>query len=314
MIKTETIWHNGSFVPFESATTHLLTHALHYGTAVFEGVRAYQTERGPAIFRAKEHHQRLLDSAKIYMMSTSYTADELVAINQELLIKNNVEDLINSNKISSVYIRPLLYVGYGNMGINPGNNPVELMMATWGWGSYLGDEGLTNGIRCKVSSWARIDSRTLPPLAKCTANYANSLLAKQEAIAAGFDEAILMNTNGYISEGPGENIFMIKNGEIITPPPADGPLMGITADTAMQIARFLGFSVTYRSLSRDELFLADELFFTGTAAEITPIREIDGRIIGNGGRGPITEAIQARYFDIVMGRTPQFSSWLTFIR
>ena len=314
MIKTKYIWKNGDFIPFEGATTHVLTHALHYGTAVFEGVRAYQTERGPAIFRAQEHYQRLVDSARIYLMNNPYTATQMVEITKELLVKNEVEALIDSNKISSVYIRPLLYVGYGNMGLNPGNNPVDLMMATWGWGSYLGDEGLEKGVRCKISSWARMDSRILPPLAKCTANYANSILAKQEALAAGFDEAILMNTNGYIAEGPGENIFMIKNGEIVTPPPSDGPLMGITADTAMQIARFLGFTVSYRSLSRDELFLADELFFTGTAAEVTPIREIDGRIIGNGGRGPITEQIQKRFFDIVRGTTPQFSSWLTFIR
>ncbi|NDC82955.1 branched-chain amino acid transaminase [bacterium] len=314
MIKTDLIWKNGEFVPFESASVHVLTHALHYGTAVFEGVRAYQTERGPAIFRAAEHYRRLLDSAKIYLMSTDYTVEQLVDINVELLRKNNVEALINANQISSVYIRPLLYVGYGAMGLNPGNNPIDLMMAAWGWGSYLGDEGLTHGVRCKMSSWNRIDSRTLPPLAKCTANYANSILAKQEAIAAGFDEAILLNTNGYVAEGPGENIFVIKNGDILTPPPADGPLMGITADTATQIARFLGFSVTYRSLSRDELFLADEIFFTGTAAEVTPVREIDGRVIGNGSRGPITEAIQTKYFDIVQGKLPQFSSWLTFIR
>lgn len=314
MIKTNYIWKNGQFINFEDASVHILTHALHYGTAVFEGVRAYQTERGPAIFRAPEHYQRLLDSAKIYLMKTNYTVNQMVEINRELLIKNNVEALIDQNKISSVYIRPLLYSGYGAMGLNPAGNPIELMMATWGWGSYLGDDGIENGVRCKMSSWARIDGRTLPPLAKCTANYANSILAKQEALAAGFDEAILLNTNGYVTEGPGENIFILKNGEILTPPPADGPLKGITADTATQIARFLGISVSYRSLSRDELFLADEIFFTGTAAEVTPVREIDGRIIGNGKRGPVTEMIQAKFFDIVRGKLPQFSSWLTYIR
>ncbi|NBV42746.1 branched-chain-amino-acid transaminase [bacterium] len=201
MIKTQFIWKNGNFIPFEDANVHVLTHALHYGTGVFEGIRAYKTERGPAIFRAQDHYQRLLDSAKIYLMKTDYTVDQLVEINVELLQKNNVENLIDANGISSVYIRPLLYVGYGAMGLNPGKNPIDLMMATWGWGSYLGDDGLINGIRCKVSSWARIDGRTLPPLAKCTANYANSILAKQEALSAGYDEAILLNVNGYVTEG-----------------------------------------------------------------------------------------------------------------
>jgi len=311
MLKTNWIWHQEEWVPFEEARVHVLTHALHYGTGVFEGIRAYQTPQGPAIFRAKEHYQRLLDSARIYMMSHSYTVAGLVALTQALLQKNDVGALLQGSDLDSVYIRPLLYVGYGAMGLNPGKNPVQLTVAAWGWGSYLGDEGVKSGIRCKMSSWARIDSRTLPPLAKCTANYANSILAKQEALVNGFDEAILLNVNGLVSEGPGENIFMVKNGELVTPPPSDGALMGITADTAIWIARSMGLTVSYRSIIRDELFLADELFFTGTAAEITPIREIDGRVIGSGSAGPITQSIQARYFDLVRGGAQ--SDWLTGI-
>ncbi len=313
MLKTQWIWHQGEWVPFEEAKVHVLTHALHYGTGVFEGIRAYQTPKGPAIFRAHEHYQRLLDSARIYMMKHSHTVPELIGLTQALLEKNQVANLLASAQMDSVYIRPLLYVGYGAMGLNPGNNAVQLMIAAWGWGSYLGDDGVANGIRCKVSSWARIDSRTLPPLAKCTANYANSILAKQEALINGFDEAMMLNVNGMVSEGPGENIFLIKGGNIITPPPSDGALMGITADTAVTLAKELGIEVSYRSLVRDELFLADELFFTGTAAEITPIREIDGRVIGAGGGGPITKAIQAKYADLVRGRCSSHADWLTGI-
>jgi len=302
MITTPWIWKNGNFIKWEDATTHVLTHALHYGTAVFEGIRAYETPNGPAIFQAKAHYQRLLDSAKIYLMPQTYDVDTLIKVTQ---------DLLGRNGLSSYYIRPLLYAGYGKMGMTPGQNPTDLIIAAWGWGSYLGEEGLESGIRCKISSWNRIDARTLPPLAKCTANYANSILAKQEALSCGFDEAILLNLNGTVSEGPGENIFLIKNGEIFTPPASDAALLGITAQSVMQMAKDFGYKISYRSISRDELYIADELFFTGTAAEITPIREIDGRIIGAGNRGPITTHIQSEFFKIVKGQNPNYSHWLT---
>jgi branched-chain amino acid aminotransferase len=297
------IWKNGTLIPWEEATTHVLTHALHYGTAVFEGIRAYETPKGPAIFKAKEHYDRLVYSAKIYQMPTPYTPEEMTAATQ---------DLIQKNGLNACYIRPLWYYGYGAMGLNPGKNPVDTIIAAWEWGSYLGEEGLEKGIRCKMSSWTRIDGRMLPTLAKTSANYANSALAKMEAIECGYDEAIMLNVNGTVSEGPGENIFAIRNGVISTPPTSDGALLGITAQTAVQIAEDLGFKVIHRSLTRDELFTSDELFFTGTAAEITPIREIDKRIIGAGKRGPITEKIQSAFFEAIRGKNPRYDHWLTY--
>lgn len=302
MKPTKYIWKNGTLIPWEEATTHVLTHALHYGTGVFEGIRAYKTTDGnAAIFRAHEHYDRLHDSARIYQMECPYSTDELIAATQQLLTQNNLK---------SCYIRPLVYYGYGAMGLNPEPNPIDTIIAVWEWGTYLGEDGLTNGIRCKVSSWARLDSRILPPLAKATANYANSALAKREAISAGFDEAILLNVNGTVAEGPGENLFMIKDNHIYTTPPSDGALKGITANSIIEIAKDLGYDVQFRSMIRDELFIADELFFTGTAAEVTPIAEIDNRRIKSNGRGPITKKIQDRFFEIVTGKHPH-SSWLT---
>jgi len=299
------IWKNGSFIAWEDATTHILTHALHYATAVFEGIRAYETDQGPAIFRNEEHFQRLFDSAKIYQMNIPYTKEQLMKATEELIAKN---------QLKSCYIRPIAYYGYGEMGLNPGRNKIEVAIAAWEWGAYLGEEGLQNGIRCKISSWARIDSRILPPLAKTSANYANSVLARTEALQCGFDEAILLNLNGTVAEGPGENLFLIKAGKIYMPPVTDNALFGITAQSAAQIAQDLGYEVIQKSISRDELFLADELFFTGTAAELTPIREIDGRIIGNGSRGPVTHAIQTRFFEAIRGKRPEYSSWLTPVK
>lgn len=304
MKETKSIWKNGQLIPWKEATTHVLTHALHYGTAVFEGVRAYETPKGPAIFRAKEHFDRLLDSAKIYTMPHIYSSEEMITATQEL---------IKDNALKSCYIRPLLYYGYGEMGLNPKKNKTDLIIAAWEWGSYLGEEGLEKGIRCKMSSWTRLDSRILPPLAKATANYANSALAKTEAIDCGYDEAILLNSNGYIAEGPGENLFLIKNGTLYAVPPEENALQGITCQSAIQIAQDLGIPFQYKRMIRDELFLADELFFTGTAAEITPIREIDTRIIGDGKRGPITEKIQKIFFETVKGQNQKYSHWLTYV-
>ena len=304
MEATPFIWKNGDLIKWEDATTHVLTHALHYGTGVFEGIRAYNTPKGPAIFKADEHYTRLINSAKIYEMEVPYTADELLNATKKLIQENNLE---------SCYIRPLIYYGYGAMGLNPGQNPVDTMIAAWEWGTYLGDEGLENGIRCTISSWARIDSRILPPLAKCSANYANSVLAKRDAIRSGYDEAILLNLKGNIAEGPGENLFVIKDNKLYTPSVDDNVLEGITCQSVFKLAQDLGYEVSHKSLIKDELFLADELFFTGTAAEVTPIREIDGRQIGNGKRGPITEKIQTAFFDIVKGKNSAYDHWLTYV-
>jgi len=302
MIKpTKYIWKNGEYLPWHDATTHVLTHSLHYAQAVFEGIRAYETKDGPAIFRAEDHYKRLIDSCKIYRIPFSYTVEALI---------DATIQLIKKNQLKACYIRPLVYYGYGAMGIIPKSNPVETIIAVWEWGSYLGDEGMKHGIRCGISSWKKFDSQILPPLAKCVANYANASLAKQEVLENGFDEAILLNLNGTISEGPGENIFMVKNGKIFTPPLSDAVLQGITRDTVFQLMGELGYEYKIKSMTRDELFLADELFFTGTAAEITPIREVNGRQIGNGGRGIITKTLQDRYFELVQGKNKRYDSWL----
>lgn len=304
MKPTPFIWKNGEFIAWENATTHVLTHALHYGTAVFEGVRAYNTVDGPAIFRAKEHYDRLINSARILFLKPPYTSEDMVSASKELLKRN---------ELKSCYIRPIFYCGYGEMGLNPLKNSLDAVIAAWEWGAYLGEDSLVNGVRCKMSSWARLDSRILPPMAKSAANYLNSALAKVEAIQCGFDEAILLNINGNIAEGPGENIFVVKDGKIYTPGNNDCALPGITAQSATQIAQDLGYSVEKRSLIRDDLFTADEIFFTGTAVEITPVREIDGRIIGSGKRGPVTEKVQKTFFEAVNGKLPQYKSWLTHI-
>jgi branched-chain amino acid aminotransferase len=304
MQETAYIWKDNQLIPWNEAKVHVLTHALHYGTGVFEGVRAYNTPKGPAIFRALDHFKRLKDSARIYLMPFKYTEEELIEATKKL---------IKENKVGSCYIRPLIYRGYGVMGLNSQQAPIETIIALWEWGTYLGDEGLAKGIRCKVSSWRRIDSQILPAMAKSTANYANSVLAKQEAITCGYDEAIMLNAVGNVSEGPGENIFMIKDNKLVTPQLSDGILMGITAQSVVQIAKDMGLEVTVRSIPREELFLADEVFFTGTAAEITPIREIDDRIIKSNGRGPITEKIQTKFFEIVEGKDAKYAHWLTLV-
>ena len=302
MEKTKYIWKNGSLINWEDATTHVLTHALHYGTAVFEGIRAYKTDNGTAIFRANEHYDRLLESAKLIYMNPPYNTDELI---------NATKEVINENKLDSCYIRPLFYFGYGEMGLNPSKNKVDCIIAAWPWGTYLGESGLKNGIRCKISSWTRIDSSIVPPLAKSAANYLNSGLAKQEALRCGYEEAILLNSNGRVAEGPGENLFLIKNNVLYTPDISENALKGITSKTIIDCAKHLNIPFEYKSIIRDELFLADELFFTGTAAEVTPIREIDGITIGNGSRGIITEQLQSLFFDVVSGKQTVNKDWLT---
>ena len=295
---------DGSFVDWDDAKILVLTHAFHYATAVFEGIRCYNTDRGPAVFRLKDHIRRLSDSAKIHTMKMPYTNDELIKA---------VKDTVKINKIKECYIRPIVYYGYGEMGLNPGKNPVSAAIAVWPWGTYLGEEGLKRGVRCKISSWIRIDTRILPPLAKSTANYLNSVFAKLEALNCGYDEAILLNINGRIAEGPGENILIVRDGTLITPPRSASALHGFTMDSVMELARDLSITVVEREIIRDELFLADEAFFTGTAAELTPIREVDGRTICSGSIGPITKKLQDKFFQVVRGKDPKYEKWLDFV-
>lgn len=301
MEKAEKIWINGKMVAWDEAQVHVLTHALHYGTSVFESARCYETPGGAAVFRLKDHMQRLHDSAKIYMMKLPYSVGDLCTAAKEL---------VRINRFTECYIRPIAFIGYGEMGLNPGKNPVHIAIAAWKWGAYLGDEGIRRGIRCKVSSWRRIDSSMMPPAAKAGANYANSVLAKLEALNCGYDEALMLNARGTLCEGSGENLFIIKKGTLITPPPASGALGGITMDTVTAIARDMGLPCIREEITREELFLCDEAFLTGTAAEITPIREVDGRPVGNNGRGPITEKIQNKYFEIVRGKDARYRDWL----
>ena len=297
---TEMIWMNGSFVKWDDAKVHILTHSLHYGTGVFEGIRCYKADTGSAVFRLQEHVDRLFESAHIMLMEIPFTR---AAVTEAIL------ETIRVNKIDACYIRPLAYIGYGAMGVFPKENPVQLSIAVWPWGSYLGDEGLKNGIRVKISSFSRPHVNATMVRAKTTANYANSLLAKREALTDGYDEAVLLDTDGYVAEGSGENVFIVRKGIIKTPPTSI--LEGITRDAVIQIAAERGMRLVDERFTRDELYIADEAFFTGTAAEITPIREVDNRTIGSGKPGPVTKELQAAFFDIVHGRDSRHADWLT---
>ncbi len=300
---TEKIWMNGSFVKWDDAKVHVLTHTLHYGTGVFEGIRCYKAEAGSAVFRLQEHVERLFDSAHICQMDIPYTRDA---------VSNAILETIRINKIDACYIRPLAFLGYGAMGIFPKENPVQLTIAVWPWGSYLGEEGLKNGIRVKISSFTRPHVNATMVRSKTTANYANSLLAKREALKDGYDEAMLLDTDGYVAEGSGENVFIVRKGVLKTPP-LTAILEGITRASVMQLAAERGIRVVEERFTRDELYIADEAFFTGTAAEITPIREVDNRAIGAGKPGPVTKNIQSAFFDIVQGRDRGHSDWLTYV-
>jgi branched-chain amino acid aminotransferase len=298
------IWFDGKMVPWEQAQIHVLTHGLHYGYSIFEGIRCHDTEDGPAIFRLGEHIDRFLDSAKIYRMKLPFSGAEL---------RDACVELVRANKLSDAYLRPIAFSGYGEMGLDPTRSPVQVAIALWKWGAYLGEAGATNGVRAVVSSWVRNDSRALPPQAKCASNYANSALAKMEATVGGFDEAILLNSAGMVAEGPGENIFRVKKGVVTTPPASSGILRGVTRDTVIQFAQEEGLSFQRTDFTREELFTADELIYTGTAAGITPIREVDGRPIGTGAY-PITHRLQSLYEDAIHGRTPTHRVWLTYVR
>jgi branched-chain amino acid aminotransferase len=298
------IWLNGEFVAWEDAKVHVLTHAMHYGTGVFEGIRAYETEHGTAIFRHREHLERLEASAKLYYMDLPYSREQ---------IREATHELIARNGFTSCYVRPLVWRGYGPMGLNPLDNPVEAMVAVWEWGAYLGEEGKRNGVRGRVSSYRRISSDSLIPHAKACGQYLNSVLAKIESLKAGYEEAILLDDKGYVCEGSGENIFVIKDGVISTPPQAAAILDGINRKSCIQIARDRGYEVVERNLVRAELALSDEVFLTGTAAELTPLREIDDIPIGEGVPGPVTREIQAAFDDALHGRSPQYADWLDLV-
>jgi branched-chain amino acid aminotransferase len=292
---------NGEFVAWEDAKIHVLTHGLHYGTGVFEGIRCYDTEIGPAVFRHDDHYRRLARSAELYYMPMPYDLAALKAATHEL---------IGRNALRSCYIRPLAYRGYGQMGLNPLDAPVDVTIAVWEWGAYLGEEGKRNGIRAKISSWRRISPASLIPAAKASGQYLNSVLAKIESVKAGYEEAILLDDHDHVCEGSGENIFVVWEGRIITPPPAASILDGITRKSALQIARDLGIEVIERDIARAELYLADEVFMTGTAAELVPVREIDDHTVGTGEPGEITRAVQTAFEDALHGRDERYREWL----
>jgi len=298
------IWIDGSFYKWDEAKIHVLTHSLHYGTAVFEGIRCYNTVKGPAIFRLEDHVNRLFNSAKIYFMNIEFSKEQ---------IEDAIIDTTKKNRIDECYIRPLAYFGYGKMGINPLSNKVSVAIALWKWDEYLKKEDGNHGVRVIVSGWMRIDARTMPIHAKATANYANSALARIEAIKAGFDEALMLNTDGMVVEASGENIFIVKNNVLITPPTASGALEGITRDTVLRLAKDDNIVTEIRDISKDELYLADEVFLTGTAAEIKAVGEIDNRRIGNGGIEKITLQLKSLFDDLTRGNHKFSTEWLSYI-
>lgn len=300
---TEKIWMNGKLVPWNDAKVHVLAHTLHYGTGVFEGIRCYKTDSGSAVFRLKEHVDRLFGSMHILQMDCPFTREQ---------IGKAILETVRVNRIDACYIRPLAFIGYGAMGVFPKENPIDVIIAVWPWGSYLGEEGMKNGIRVKISSFSRPHINATMVRAKTVANYANSLLAKREALKDGYDEAALLDTDGYVAEGSGENIFMVRNGVIKTPP-LTAILEGITRETVIQLAQERGLRLVEERFTRDELYLADEAFFTGTAAEITPIREVDNRKIGAGRPGQVTKDLQAAFFDIVHGKDGKHADWLAYV-
>lgn len=300
--EVDKIWMDGKLVNWKDARIHILTHALHYGSGVFEGIRCYNSVKGPAVFRLREHVERMYSSAKIYSMEIPYSQEELC---------NAIKDVIRVNKLKECYIRPIAYRGYGEMGLNPLNAPVNVAVAVWPWGTYLGEEGLKNGIRAKISSVERINPNVLPPNAKATGQYINSILAKIEAIKTGYDEAIMLDYRGMISEGPGENIFIIRDETILTTPLHASILPGITRDSIMTIARDMKLCLIETDIDRGMLYTADEAFFTGTAAEVTPIRQIDHIEIGK--PGPVTKKLQTKFFEIVKGKDKKYGKWLDYV-
>jgi len=303
--KVDTIWVDGRLIPWDSATDHLLAHTMHYGVGAFEGIRAYQRSDGRTqIFRLKEHIDRLLDSCVICTMDCPYTRDQIM---QACI------DVVRSNKMAACYLRPLVYLGYGALGLGSLEPPVRTMVACYEWGSYLGDEGLKKGIKCMISGFTRANGNAVMNKGKICGQYVSSVLAKRMAIKSGFDEALMLDPQGFVAEGTGENIFMVKNGVVRTPPTAAAILSGITRDTAITLLRQQGVEVREEAIARDELYIADEVFLTGTAAEITPVRDIDHRKIGRGEAGPVTRTLQETFFSIVKGSDTKHDSWLTYV-
>jgi branched-chain amino acid aminotransferase len=302
--QADLIWMNGELIPFEDAKVHVLTHALHYGTGVFEGVRAYETSRGTAVFRHREHVDRLFKSAEMYYMDIPFTKEQ---------IREATLDLVGRSGLSSCYIRPIVYRGAGPMGLFPLDCPVDVAIAVWEWGAYLGEEGKTRGVRGKVSSWRRIPSDAVIPAAKATGQYVNSVLAKVEASKSGYEEAILLDQRGMVCEGTGENLFIVRDGKIATPGFASDILGGITRASVIEIARDLGYELVERDVARGELYLADEIFMTGTAAELTPLREIDDHPVGAGEPGPVTREVGRVFEDALHGRSERYAGWLDLV-
>jgi branched-chain amino acid aminotransferase len=295
------IWYNGEFVDWREAKVHVLSHGLHYGSGVFEGIRCYATEKGSFIFRLKEHVDRMYRSAELYKMDIPYSKEEL---------KEAIKETIRINGLDACYIRPIAFYGYHHLGVNPAGCPVDCAVAAWQWGTYLGEEALENGIRCTFSAWRRIDPNTLPVTAKATGHYLNSLLAVLDAKERGFDEAIMLDNNGHVAEGPGENIFAVKNAVLYTPEVESSILPGITRDSVIELAQDIGYEVMEKPITKEELLSADEVFFTGTAAEVSPIREIDNVTIGKGRRGEVTSVIQRKFFDVVNAKEEKYMRWL----
>ncbi|MCH2415897.1 MAG: branched-chain amino acid transaminase [Acidimicrobiales bacterium] len=300
--KADKIWMNGELVDWDSANVHVLTHTLHYGNGVFEGIRAYETDNGPAVFRLTPHIERLFRSAKILCIDIPYSVDELV---------DAVKETVKVNNLPSCYIRPLAYLSYGEMGLNPLPCSVDVAIAAWPWGAYLGDEGINSGVRMMISSWQRHDPNAMPPAAKGCGHYINSQMAKVQAVRAGYDEAILLSPQGHVSECTGENLFLVRNGVIVTPPTSAGALEGITQDSVRQIALDLGIEYREGNILRSDLYTAEEAFLSGTAAEVVPIRSVDDREIGD--PGPVTRAIQERFFEAVRGKRSEYSDWNEYV-
>ncbi|MEX2276060.1 MAG: branched-chain amino acid transaminase [Actinomycetota bacterium] len=300
----EKIWMDGELLDWDKAQIHVLSHALHYGSGVFEGIRVYETSDGPAVFRVNDHLKRLFRSAHLYHMEIPFSIQAL---------SDAIAETVMANGLSACYVRPIVYRGYGEMGVNPLQAPLNVCVATWPWGAYLGEHALEHGVRAKISSWKRNDQNSLPTSAKATGQYINSVLAKLEAVHAGYDEAIMLNQHGYVTDGSGENIFVVRDGVITTPPIFAGCLDGITRDSVMAIARDLGHELREENLVRTDLYHADEVFFTGTAAEVTPVREVDDRSVGEGSRGPVTKELQGTFFAATKGELEQYRSWLTTI-
>ena len=302
--EVEKIWFDGELVDWREAKIHVLSHALHYGSGVFEGIRAYETARGPAVWHLEEHLKRLFRSANLYHMELPYSIEALTEATKQV---------IRANGLSACYIRPLAIRGYGEMGVNPLHAPVNVIIAVWPWGAYLGEEALERGVRIKISSWRRNSQNALPAAAKATGQYINSVLAKVESLKAGYDEAIMLNEAGQVTDGSGENVFIVRDGVLVTPPTQAGCLDGITRASVIRMARDLGYEVREEFLVRTDLYNADEAFFTGTAAEITPIREVDDRVIGEGHRGPITKELQGVFFAATRGENERYAHWLTYV-